>query len=363
MGDTTFMAIRRFLKQSQLSVAHKAVITKAMTGGGDLDVGLTFAQGAYLVSLIASDLGINLGIPDIPATPSAFFATTNPADLQLDQVDFIVAFERLVSQVSDTDTYFDCLASLQKRRIKYQRILETQPIPTVSQVGPRGLLQYGYLSSSSLAAFLFWRKWLFDIDNRAGQETGYIFEPIVARSIGGQSYPAKKSPIHRRNRPAEGRQVDCVFENRAYEIKLRVTIAASGQGRWGEEKDFPADCQFSGYIPVLIVFDDTQADKLDELSRLFKAAGGEVLAGEQAWNHLEELAGKTMGVFLDKYVRAPIKDLLYNAPLSEKLPNLTLATDGSTITITVGNESLIINRQASENLEEGSDPIPDDMLE
>ena len=29
---------------------------------------------------------------------------------------------------------------------------------------------------------------------------------------------------------------------KAYEFKLRVTIAASGQGRWKEELDFPSDC-------------------------------------------------------------------------------------------------------------------------
>ena len=34
-----------------------------------------------------------------------------------------------------------------------------------------------------------------------------------------------------------------------------MTIAASGQGRWKEELDFPADCKASGYVPVLVVLD------------------------------------------------------------------------------------------------------------
>ena len=69
--------------------------------------------------------------------------------------------------------------------MKYANILRLQPIPTMDQVGPRGLLQYGSFSAEALTAFLLWRKWIFDIDNRAGQETGYLFEPIIAAAIGG----------------------------------------------------------------------------------------------------------------------------------------------------------------------------------
>ena len=47
-------------------------------------------------------------------------------------------FEQLVSLDQDADAYFDCLASLHKARLKYERILQTQPVPTVDQVGPRG---------------------------------------------------------------------------------------------------------------------------------------------------------------------------------------------------------------------------------
>ena len=38
--------------------------------------------------------------------------------------------------------------------------------------------------------------------------------------------------------------MDCLCNDRAYEIKIRMTIAASGQGRWGEELEFPEDCLF-----------------------------------------------------------------------------------------------------------------------
>jgi hypothetical protein len=61
---------------------------------------------------------------------------------------------------------------------------------------------------------------MFDIDNRAGQETGYVFEPIIAYAIGGIPYSAKRSPIKRGGIGPLGRQVDCVVDNRAYEIKI-----------------------------------------------------------------------------------------------------------------------------------------------
>ncbi len=69
------------------------------------------------------------------------------------------------------------------------------------------------------------------IDNRAAQETGYLFEPIIANAIGGVSLSAAKSPIRRYRDPDRYRQVDCIRDKLAYEIKMRVTIAASGKGR------------------------------------------------------------------------------------------------------------------------------------
>lgn len=345
------MAIdRKALKRSTLTIAQKAVVTKAWTAGGELGVALDNGQCAYLVARIVKDLELDERFPEMPNDLQPFFETTDLESLRLDDLDFLGLFEKLVGMVLDADTYFDCLATLHKRRLKYEKILEAQPIPTLNQVGPRSLLQYGTLSSKALAGLLFWRKWLFDIDNRAGQETGYIFEPIVARCTGGQSYSAKKSPVRRRNEKNKGRQVDCIFENKAYEIKLRVTIAASGQGRWGEEKDFPADCQASGYIPILLVFDDTQADKLDELSQVFREAGGDVKIGEEAWQHLEDLAGQTMSTFLEKYVRAPLKDLLDNAPDRDSLPELCIRLNEGKLIISIAGETLSIERSPIEEL-------------
>ncbi len=105
-------------------------------------------------------------------------------------------------------------------------------------------------------------------------------------------------------------------------MKVRVTIAASGQGRWGEELDFPVDCVNSGYLPVLLVLDPTPNPKLDELRKVFLGNKGLVFIGDEAWQHLDAEAGPTMARFLETYVRKPISDLLRTVP--EELPEMTL---------------------------------------
>ena len=72
-----------------------------------------------------------------------------------------------------------------------------------------------------------------------------MFEPILASCLGGEAVGSTNSPVKRldeEGKPkATGRQIDCYIgaENLAYEFKIRVTIAASGQGRFGEELSFP----------------------------------------------------------------------------------------------------------------------------
>jgi hypothetical protein len=270
-------------------------------------------------------------------------------------------FERLVAANSDADTYFACLAALHKARLKYERILCDQPIPTLEQVGPRGLLQYGKITGKALAALLFWRKWFFDIDNRAGQETGYLFEPIIANAIGGTPAPARKSPIKRHRDASKGRQVDCFLDQRAYEFKIRVTIAASGQGRCQEELDFPMDCRQSGFAPVLVCMDSTPNAKLKALIQAFRRQDGEVYVGEDAWRHLDEVAGATMARFLDIYVKSPIQDLLNQN--CDELPEFVARFGGSFIDISVDGEVLHIERVPENNSDVVSDEMPDDVAD
>jgi hypothetical protein len=349
-----------------LSKTQEAFITKLRAvGNSELGVALDDPICCYLIGVIAADLGITQQFPEIPRGLPPFFGNKPLNELRLPGYAFIALFERLVSLEKDADAYFYCLATLHKARLKYERILQAQPIPTVEQVGPRGLLQYGSLSPAALIGLLLWRKWVYDIDNRAAQETGYVFEPIIAHAIGGVPTSAKTSPVKRKGKGG-GRQVDCIRESdkRAYEIKLRVTIAASGQGRWGEELEFPADARASGYTPVLVVLDSTPNPKLKELSEAFRIQKGETHVGVDAWKHLEEKAGTTMGKFLDTYVLDPLKSLLDEAPdAPEKLHDLLLKTEEDRLIIQIGDEKLEIQRDEKEELSSGTDELPPDAAD
>lgn len=344
------------LTKAQATIWQKA----RMLGNGGQAVRLTDDMCNYLVAVIVHDLSLKKRFPEFKLTPSPFFSNGDLSRLCIAGHDARSVFERLVTACPDADMYFACLAALHKARLKYERILSTQPIPTLEQVGPRGLLQYGKLNARALAGLLFWRKWFFDIDNRAGQETGYLFEPIIANAIGGTPAPAGKSPVKRHRDSSKGRQVDCLFDDRAYEFKIRVTIAASGQGRWQEELDFPIDCRQSGFIPILVCMDSTANPKLDALIQAFEQQKGEVYVGDDAWSHLDALAGKTMSRFLDKYVKAPIEDLLKHA--ADQPPAFVAEFGDTFINISVGGESLRIDRM----LDTGSDvdtcaEMPDDV--
>lgn len=324
-----------------LSQAQKSLVLKARAlGSGPERITLDREVCSYLVGVIASDLDLLSEFPEFGGCLPAFFSDQPIESLRTDGTDFDTVVDRLFALDSDADSYFFCLASIHKRRLKFARIQNTQRLPRVEEVGPRGLLQFGSLSPTALTALMVWRKWLYDIDNRAAQETGYLFEPILAYAIGGAPASSRQSPVKREDRPEKGRQVDCIFENSAYEFKIRVTIAASGQGRWREELQFPRDCRLSGYRPVLFVLDSTPNPKLTELQEAFDSNGGESKIGEQAWQHLEMQAGPTMTQFLRNYVKGPINSLLREAP--QKLPSLHLSDSDGRIAIAIGDERLVL---------------------
>lgn len=342
-----------------LTKTQAAIWQKARSlGSGSQAVGLSDPACAYLIGRIAHDLGLLSEFPEVAEDLPPFFTKEPLVSLGINASDSKVMFERLVLADPDADTYFACLAALHKSRLKYEQILGTQSLPTLEQVGPRGLLQYGKLAGDSLTAFLIWRKWFFDIDNRAGQETGYLFEPIIAYAIGGIPAPARKSPVRRQSDQKKGRQVDCILDDRAYEFKIRVTIAASGQGRWQEELDFPNDCKSSGFIPVLVCMDSTPNAKLDSLISAFQNVGGQAFIGEAAWQHLEDKAGATMSIFLENYVRRPIQNLLEKADLP--LPDLIASWSDQAINIVIGNDSLYIERELGATFESAVEEMPDD---
>ena len=339
-----------------LSRAQGAMIEKARSlGGGGQGVALTEGACAYVVGTMVADLGLKDQFPELDCVLPAFFGESPVESLELSGVDFFPLLERLIDLVPDADTYFVSLAKLHKTRLKYEKILMSQPLPTLEQVGPRALLEFGKLSPRALVDYIFWRKWIFDIDNRSGQETGYLFEPIIAGAIGGVATSAAKSPVRRFENPKKGRQVDCIKADRAYEFKLRVTIAASGQGRWREELEFPRDCRESGFVPVLVVLDGTPNPKLKELCKAFEAGEGEVYVGEAAWNHLNELAGPTMSAFLERYVHGPLDALLEGGPGA--LQSLSIRMEATDIEIAIGEETFKIIRNG-EVMDDGDADLP-----
>lgn len=211
--------------------------------------------------------------------------------------------------------YLKNLSELWRRRFKFYNILKTQPFPLTEQIAPRCLLEYGNCEDDLLFSWMSWRKLIYDIDNRSAQETGYLFEPILASCLGGESVSHRYSPVKRiddnGNPTTEGRQIDCYIEEarEAYELKLRVTIAASGQGRFNEEMSFPYEAQKAGITPILIVFDPTPSSLLDRLKAKYVEEGGRYAIGEDAWNMLTDRAGKEMGKFILKYIKPPISKM------------------------------------------------------
>lgn len=334
-----------------LDQRSKALITKARNlGGKGPTVKLGDQELLKICAVIAADLNQEALVYSITknsnitngyyGVPLEWFNQSLSGN-----TDFVDTFLLLREKIQDFETYFINLCEIHKHRVKFKRILETQRLPQVEPIVPRCLLEYKLMPSETLASWLVWRKWLYDIDNRSAQETGYLFEPILAAAIGGVPYPASKSPIRRADKDTNGRQVDCLEGKNAYEFKMRVTIAASGQGRFKEELDFARDCHVSGYTPILLVLDPTSSTRLDELKAEYSKYGGSAFVGNDAWKHIENKAGSTMGKFVEKYVRMPLRevDTSYKG-----LAPIRLASTETEISIQIGTQNVIILRDKTQ---------------
>ena len=255
-----------------------------------------------------------------------------------------------VTNINDiTFLYMKNLCDLYRRRVKYHYILKKQPFPNAEQIVPRSLLEYGNCENQLLADWLEWRKWIFDIDNRCAQETGYIFEPILANCLGGEARSAKNSPVKRiddnGNATTNGRQIDCYIEEakEVYELKMRVTIAASGQGRFSEEMSFPYEAQKAGLIPILVVFDNNESALLTKLKNRYIECNGKCYIGNDAWKILQERAGHEMGIFINKYIYPPINSM---EQCLQSIPHeITLSKQESQIVISNTTNRYTIDRE------------------
>ncbi|MGI5868493.1 MAG: restriction endonuclease [Kiritimatiellia bacterium] len=338
-----------------ISTELKSLFTRArVLGQGSDRIFLSEAEVAWLLKITASDLDIVHAnkILSTPRDSPTFYEAPIPPKLpeewsSLTGEALLEEFSHLCAKKADARLYFTNLCSIFKRRIKFQRILTAQAKPTMDQIGPRSLLEYGVMPTDLLGNWMLWRKWIFDIDNRSGQETGYLFEPILASCIGGVSVGSSNSPVRRINDQGKkiggGRQIDCLDANDkiAYEFKLRVSIAASGQGRFGEELSFPVECKAAGLTPVLIVLDPTPSPRLTELKAAFENAGGYTYIGD-AWDFIKSKAGDCMSTFIDKYLR-PV--LLQMASYDDTPPKpITLEWEADNIQISTSQESFRITR-------------------
>lgn len=342
---------------------------------------MTPAELAKLIAVTASDVGLSTSFAnkfgplwkeiqppgDLYEAPTSWFIKPISENIDSHVLAGLIKFG--VDADADFETYLECLCELHKRRRKFGFILERQPLATMVQVSPRALMEYGLdFNAQELASWLTWRKFFYDLDNRSAQETGYLFELILTSALGGESMSAKKGAVSRTGDATKGRQIDCLVtlddgSMLAYELKLRVTIAASGQGRFGEELSFPNDCAGSGIKPVLVVFDPTPNPKLTQLIAAYKAVGGEAHIGANAWEHLESQAGSTMAKFLETYVRKAIDEVSRFEEAVEADPegrgavllDFAAKLDGNCVILQVGDRVRKIARLENPEYEQSDD--------
>jgi len=124
------------LSKTQLQALSKV----RAAGNSEIDSSLDDATCCYLLSVLVRDLALAKLFPELPPNVPDLFSEIPPVELRVPDRDFIELYARALENIPDADAYFLCLAKLQKARIKYSKILQKQPMPTVEQVGPRALL-------------------------------------------------------------------------------------------------------------------------------------------------------------------------------------------------------------------------------
>ncbi len=342
---------------------------------GSLKIEVSWQVIAGLALRVATDRGYDVagryGAVEVPD----FFNVIDPGEWEATGVDVEDAVEWIEGIDRHNTVYLELLVRLFARRLKYRRILSTQAFATSDQVGPRTLLEHGLLSEGALSSLVVWRKWMMDIDNRSGQETGYLYDAIVARALGGTAYGSRTSPIKRKpdkpgGKSAGRRQVDCVVDDPktpyAYEVKIRITDAASRQGRLNEELVFPADCTYSDHVPRLLVFDSTPCDTLDQVKAAFEAEGGKVFLGQDAYAHIGATAGPAQAEFLRRYVAEPLKryeDTIPDFGAGRVLADLRLSASPDTLQFDLaGYDPYVIPRDVDpQTVVNDADAVPDEQ--
>lgn len=104
-----------------LTQSQRALIERARAaGGGELGTGLSEEMCVFIAATVARDLQLLDKFPEIgDAEFPGFFDEPDPRKLEIPRVDFNELIQKLFDIVNDADTYFACLASLQKSRLKF----------------------------------------------------------------------------------------------------------------------------------------------------------------------------------------------------------------------------------------------------
>ena len=90
-----------------------------------------------LLAITLADLGHEDAVPNTARSLPRFFQAHPVNSLRVEGIELESFYETALAADPDVDTYFLCLARLHKSRKKYERIVATQPLATMDQVGPR----------------------------------------------------------------------------------------------------------------------------------------------------------------------------------------------------------------------------------
>lgn len=146
----------------------KSFSAARILGNGDDRITLSETELFCLLVQCCRDLGTPASVSQLPPLasppPSSDYYRLPLEWFQTAQADcppattLVESLAGCVAHEADFRLYFENLATLHKRRLKYQRILSTQPKPTMNQIGPRSLLEFGGVDDKLLASWLVWRK-------------------------------------------------------------------------------------------------------------------------------------------------------------------------------------------------------------
>lgn len=326
---------------------------KAMSkiGNGKSALFLDNASMGSLLGFIEQDMGCSGVITALPDAlrPDRDYFETDPHFTTVDRrigFDLEEAIAQAAENILDAERVLESLCHLHLRRVKLANIWATQNIPDIAPLAYRGLIEMEGISPTATAGLIRLRKHLYDIDNRVAQESAMLYTAIISRALGGASYTSKNSPIVKLGTAFSRRHVDCIAGDHAYEFKGRLTEAPSRRARLDDEIQFPRDCHARGYTPVLLSFHQEVNESTERLVEAYQRNNGKIFIGDAAWAHLYERAGKSMTVFLRRYVTGPIEAIQKagNEPVDI---HVSLRSGRTSLEITPGEhptERLVIQR-------------------